>query len=237
MSVRRYSRPFVLFLIAAIAAVCASGCTHFNKGRKLVVDEFVVNINAINHEDNEYGNQWERIRHHFDSRDITLDTSAMIIDNCRPVGSYVVCDHSNIILAFDKPVTLKEIEKVHQSLLQLRKDNVTLGLEFGTVYASYSALGNEGLISTWVRIAVTPGAQLFLERKQIGACDTVFAPENVYEGPVRLYRGQEWVYYRTELDTGADMVRRYFRLHVLERRQEELSEKEFKKLIRRKLAL
>ncbi|RKX25733.1 MAG: hypothetical protein DRP45_05260, partial [Candidatus Zixiibacteriota bacterium] len=122
---------------------------------------------------------------------------------------------------------------LHEQLLALEKYGVTLGLKHGSVSTTYQALIAEGRISIKVRIAVTPHATLYVEHRYIGVCEKVKTKNNVFNQEIQLHRGQEWVYYRTEIDAGHEIVRRYFRLNIISKQEQELSREDFVVLITR----
>jgi len=58
-------------------------------------------------------------------------------------------------------------------ILSLSNHRRSLGLTKATFDGTYASLTAEGMISIKVRIAVTPGAALYLERRWAGVCEKV----------------------------------------------------------------
>ena len=203
-----------------------------DRGRDLVFDEVKLNIRAIGHEGEGRQNQWRTVCELL-NRYAELDCQTVKRTNCQQVGSIRVCDFDTITLTFDPPLTLKKLRRLHGELLALEREGVMLGLKTGSLTTEYVGLTAEGTISISVHIAVTPGATLFLERRWKGICEQVKTVNNVFDGEISLRKGQEWVFYRTEVRTGSDLAQRYFRLNIISKRSEELTRDDFDRLISR----
>jgi len=135
------------------------------------------------------------------------------------------------VLTFAPPLSLDRLLRLHKELLGLERDGISLGLAKGSFVGTYLSLATKGTLSIRVRIAVTPGASLFVERRFPGVCEKVATPNNLFYDEITLGPGQDWIYYRTELKTAGNQVRRYFRLNVSSKQEEELSWEEFDRLI------
>lgn len=208
-----------------------TGCGAFHdRNRDPLFEEARLSISTIGHEGDD--NHWQTVCNLL-NKWAPLDCQSIKRTNCQQVGSIRVCDYDSVILRFDPPVTWKTIQLLHEELLALKQQGVTLGFKTGSFSAGYVGLIAEGDISINVRISVNPDATLFLERRWEGICEEVAMIDNFYDGEISLRKNQEWVFYRTEVQTGSDLVSRYFRLNIITKRAEELSQKDFDKLISR----
>jgi hypothetical protein len=217
-----------VFLFALIG-----GCASFGpRNQGPVFNQVTLTIRAVGHEGDTDTNQWLK------TCDV-LNRYGMVAcadyerTNCQQVGSVRVCDFEDITLSFSPPLSLKRIGQLHHDLVSLKNQGVTLGLVEGSFVGAYASLTAEGTISIKVRIAVTPGATLYLEHRWAGVCEKVPTPENVFHDEITLRSGQKWIYYWTELGTGTGLVKRYFRLNVSTRQPEELSPEEFDRLLKK----
>jgi len=221
----------VLVLLFVLFAF--SGCASFRPGgNDPSFEKIVLNIRAVAHEGETDQNQWLQICQILNRYGL-VDCANYERTNCQQVGSIRVCDFENITLTFAPPLSLKRFRRLHAELLTLKNDGVTLGLTSGVFNGTYSNLTSQGTLSIRIKIAVTPGSVLFLERRFSGVCEKVSTPDNVYYGEIGLRPGQEWIYYRTELGAGAGQINRYFRLNVSSRREQELTADQFNSLIGR----
>lgn len=230
----RKSEVLRLMVLTTVVLVTLSGtgCWPSKQGRDLVFDEVTFNISAIAHEGDDNENQWQIICDVL-NRYGEFDCQEVERTNCQQVGSVRVCDYEGVTLFFDPPLSLTKLQQLHSQLLALDNNGVTLGLRRGSLTAEYIGLTAEGTISIKIRIAVTPGATLYVERRWTGICEKVTTTDNVFHDEISLRKAQEWVFYRTELKTGRDTVQRYFRLNIMSKREEELSQTEFDRLITR----
>jgi len=216
-----------------LVGLSLTGCGMFrDQGRDLVFDEVTLNISAIAHEGEGKQNQWRTVCELL-NRYTEFDCQNVKRTNCQQVGSIRVCDYDSITLRFDPPLSLIELRRLHGELLSLEQHGVTLGLKTGSLTAEYVGLTAEGTVSINVHIAITPGATLFLERRWESICEQVKTVNNVYDGEINLRKGQEWVFYRTQVQTDSDLVQRYFRLNIITKGFEELYRKDFDRLISR----
>ncbi|MEW5796977.1 MAG: hypothetical protein AB1772_11535 [Candidatus Zixiibacteriota bacterium] len=189
-------------------------------------DQITLNIRAVAHEGDPSENQWLRVCAVL-NRYGSVDCANYERTNCQQVGSVRVCDFDNIVLKFSPPLSLDRLLRLHRDLQGLEREGISLGLANATFAGTYLSLATRGTLSIRVRIAVTPGATLFLERRFPGVCEKVETPDNVFFDEISLRPGQEWIYYRTELKTSGQPVRRYFRLNVSSKLEQELSPVEF----------
>lgn len=208
------------------------GCAGFGpRTQGPVIDQVTVTFQTVGHEGDLHENQWLKICE-------VLERYGMVgcadyeRTRCKQVGSVRVCDFENVNLSFAPPLSLKRLTQFHDDLIALKSQGVALGLTRATFEGTYASLTAEGMISIRVRIAVTPGATLYLERRWAGVCEKVLTPENVFNDEITLRPGQKWIYYRTELGAGNGQIRRFFRLNVSSRESEELTNEEFDRLIR-----
>lgn len=223
----------VLLALTGLIAMSGFGCLWPNRqGREMVFDELVLSIKAISHEGDKNQNQWQTICDLLNMY-TTLDCRNVTRTNCQQVGSIRVCDYESIVLTFDPPLSMASLKRLHGELLALKADGVTLGLHNSSLSAGYLGLAAEGSISVKVKIVVSPGATLYVERRWEGICEPVTITDNVFHDEISLRKGQEWVFYRTELATGKDTVHRYFRLNIMSKREQELTKEEFNRLIAR----
>lgn len=219
--------PVVLLLLAA--GVC--GCAALRPANQSpTFDRVILNIRAVSHEGGPGQNQWLRICEVL-NRYGKIDCANYERSNCQQVGSVRVCDFDSIALSFAPPLSLKRLARLHTELMALKVEGISLGLTSSSFAGSYTSLAAQGSLSIRIRIAVTPGASLYVERRYPGVCEKVATPDNVFFDEVTLRPGQEWIYYRTELKTGSTLVRRYFRLGVSTKLEQELSREEFERLI------
>lgn len=198
--------------------------------RDLVFDEIRLDIDAIGHEGK--NNQWQTVCDLI-NRYTEFDCQSVKRTNCQQVGSIRVCDYDSVTLKFNPPLTLDKLRRLHGELLALERQGVTLGLKASSIMANYVGLTSESSVTITVHITVTPGATLFLERRWAGICKQVKTTDNVFESEISLRKGQEWVYYRTEVKTESDLARRYFRLNIISKSTEELSQKDFNRFMTR----
>ena len=219
-------------LIPMLALLGLSGCAAIKPGAKSPsFDKVTLNIKSVAHEGEGDENQWRKVCDVL-NRYGTVDCAGYERTNCQQVGSIRVCDFDSISLAFAPPLSMKRFLQLHADLLALENDGVSLGLAVGEFSGTYSNLASQGTLSVRVKISVSPGATLYLERRFSGVCEKVPTPGNVYIGELSLRPGQEWIYYRTELGSGGK-IQRFFRLNVSSRREEELTADEFHALIGR----
>jgi len=222
-----------IWVVLVLVGLSMTGCGMFrDQGRDLVFDKVTLKIDAIAHEGEGQQNQWQTVCELL-NRYAEFDCQNVKRTNCQQVGSIRVCDYDSITLHFDPPLSMLKLRRLHNELLTLEQSGVTLGLKTGSFTAEYIGLTSEGSVSVNVRIAVTPGATLFLERRWESICEQVKTTDNVYDGEINLRKGQEWVFYRTQVHTGSDLVQRYFRLNIITKLLEELSRKDFDRLISR----
>jgi hypothetical protein len=222
----------LIALSSVLLSAVIAGCASFGpRNQGPVFDRVTLNIQAVGHEGDANTNQWVKICDVL-SRYGMVDCANYERTNCQQVGSVRVCDFENITLSFSPPLSLKCIGQLHDDLVSLKNQGVTLGLVNGSFVGAYASLTAEGTVSIKVKISVTPGATLYLEHRWAGICEKVPTPGNVFHDEITLRPGQEWIYYRTELGTGGGLVRRYFRLNVSTRQPEELSAKEFDRLLK-----
>ncbi len=218
-----------VWAILALIGLSLTGCGIFrDRSRDLVFDEVRLDIDAISHEGDR--NQWQTVCKLI-NRYAEFDCQNVIRSNCQQVGSIRVCDYDTLILKFDPPLSLDGLRQLHGELLALEREGVTLGLKTSSIVADYVGLTSEGSISITVHISVTPGATLFLERRWEGICERVKTSDNLYEGEISLRKGQEWVYYRTEMESESDLARRYFRLNIISKSSDELTKEDFDRLL------
>jgi len=219
--------------VSALLLATLTGCAGLRlQGQGPTVNEVTLNIRAVGHEGSNDRNQWLKICAVL-NRYGRVDCVNFDRTNCQQVGSVRVCDFENITLSFAPPISLDRVTRLHRELMALESEGVSLGLTYGAFGGTYTGLSAVGTVSIRVRIAVTPGATLYVEHRWPGVCEKVATPKNVFDDEITLHPGQEWIYYRSELVTGSDEVRRYFRLNISTRREEELTEKEFDRLIKR----
>jgi hypothetical protein len=95
------------------------------------------------------------------------------------------------------------------------------------VTATYRGLAGEGKIAIIVTIEVTPLSHLYLDVRQTGDFVEVETHDNVYRQEIKIRKGQEWIFYYTELIIGQETKRKFFRLNISTQQEEELSEDEF----------
>jgi len=152
-----------------------------------------------------------------------INCDSVKVGNCQEIGTIKVCDYSCIELRWYRP--LADLEKLHATLQGLK--GVEIGLENARAALVYRGLAAEGRISIIIRIEVTPGSKLFIDRRGENRFVRVETTGNVYRDEISLRRGQEWILYRTELFTGRETINRYFRLNVLTKVEEELTKEEF----------
>ena len=222
-----------IFPIFVSTLLVLGGCASLRpNGNEPSFEKITLNIRAVAHEGEGDQNQWRKVCEVL-NRYGQVDCTNYERTNCQQVGSIRVCDFENITLNFSPALSLKRLLRLHADLLALESDGVTLGLTSASFNGTYSNLASEGTLSVRVKIAVTPGATLFLERRFSGVCEKVTTPGNVYYGEISLRPGQEWIYYRTEMGSGTGQIKRYFRLNVSSRREQELSADEFNSLIGR----
>jgi hypothetical protein len=230
--VRRTKLLISLLSLATLALLCLSGCAALKpSGRSPSFSRITLSIKAVAHEGEGEENQWLKICEVLNLYG-AVDCTNYERTNCQQVGSIRVCDFDNITLTFAPPLSLKRLLRLNADLLALENDGVSLGLTAGEFTGTYSNLTSQGTLSVRVKISVTPGAALYLERRFSGVCEKVPMPGNVYIGEISLRPGQEWIYYRTELG-GSGGTKRFFRLNVSSRREEELTSDEFHALIGR----
>lgn len=227
----RVAEHLAIFALLTLIGLSLTGCGIFrNRSRDLVFHEVRLDIDAISHEGDR--NQWQTVCELI-NRYAEFDCQNVVRTNCQQVGSIRVCDYDTVILKFSPPLSLDGLRHLHGELVALEQEGVTLGLKTGSIVANYVGLTSEGSISVTVHISVTPGATLFLERRWEAICEKVKTSNNLFEGEISLRKGQEWVYYRTEVQTESDLARRYFRLNVISKGSEELTGEEFDRLISR----
>ena len=222
-----------IWIVAAILSATSLGCGIVTHGRNLMFDEVTIQMRAISHEGADDENQWRHVCQLL-NRYQAFDCDSIKRSNCHPIGENMACDYEDITLTFNPPLTLTKLRRLHQEILALHDDGVSVGLQTSSVRAAYSGLMSEGDISIMVKIEVSPGAALRVERNILGHCVAVDTPRNVFHGEVKLHQRQEWLYYWTELSAGTDRVRKYYRLNILSHTEEELGEKSFKRLIQRR---
>jgi hypothetical protein len=210
-----------------------SGCGWLSRPKAdLAFDELFLSVNAIAHEGDDEHNQWLKVCQVL-NRYGPIDCDNVERTNCQQIGSIRVCDYEALHLVFEPPLDLEGLKRLHTDLMSLEAEGITLGVQYAALEATYLGLTAEGSISVRVQISVTPGATLYVERRWPGICEKVETRGNVFEDEVNLRKGQEWIYYRTDLKTGQDVVQRYFRLNVLTKKEEELNREQFDKLIKR----
>jgi hypothetical protein len=211
--VRRTKLLISLLSLATLALLCLSGCAALKpSGRSPSFSRITLSIKAVAHEGEGEENQWLKICEVLNLYG-AVDCTNYERTNCQQVGSIRVCDFDNITLTFAPPLSLKRLLRLNADLLALENDGVSLGLTAGEFTGTYSNLTSQGTLSVRVKISVTPGAALYI-------------------GEISLRPGQEWIYYRTELG-GSGGTKRFFRLNVSSRREEELTSDEFHALIGR----
>jgi hypothetical protein len=148
------------------------------------------------------------------------------------IGSTVTNAYT-VTIRWHPPRTSPQIDQLHADLLALKRKNVEIGLEWASVEAYYRGLTAAGKIRIFVRIKVTMGSKLFVDLHQTGKCDEVPVVDGEFNKEIMIKKGQEWIFYRTELDVGQDEpIRRYFRLNIISQEEEELSQQEFRKATR-----
>ena len=219
--------PVVLLLVSAGMCSCAALRP---ANQNPTFDRITLNIHAVSHEGGSDQNQWLRICEVL-NRYGRIDCANFERSNCQQVGSVRVCDFDSIALTFAPPLSLTRLVRLHNELLALKVEGISLGLTRGSFAGTYTSLASQGSLSIRIRIAVTPGTSLFVERRYPGVCERVATQDNVFFDEVTLRPGQEWIYYRTELKTGNELVRRYFRLSVSSKLEQELSRDEFERMI------
>ena len=213
------------------SALLISGCAALRPSSQApAFDQITLNIRAVAHEGGPSENQWLKICDIL-NRYAKFDGINYERTNCQQVGSVRVCDFDSVVLTFAPPLSLDRLLRLHKELLGLERDGISLGLAKGSFVGTYLSLATKGTLSIRVRIAVTPGASLFVERRFPGVCEKVATPNNLFYDEITLGPGQDWIYYRTELKTAGNQVRRYFRLNVSSKQEEELSWEEFDRLI------
>ena len=185
----------------------------------------------MGHEGDADANQWLKVCDVL-NRYGMVDCADYERTNCQQVGSVRVCDFENVTLSFAPPLSLKRIGRLHNELVSLKTQGVTLGLTKGSFTGAYASLAAEGTVSIKIKISVTPGTILYLEHRWAGVCEKVPTPGNVFQDEITLRPGQKWIYYRTELDTGSGLVSRYFRLNISTRQPEELNAEGFNRLLK-----
>lgn len=221
----------------AVSVVCLSalimGCAALGpRTQGPVFDQVTLTMRAVGHEGDAHTNQWLKICDVL-NRYGMVDCAEYERTNCQQVGSVRVCDFENITLSFAPPLSLKRIGQLHNDLVSLKTQGVTLGLTNGSFVGAYASLTSEGTVSIKVKISVTPGATLYLEHRWAGVCEKVPTHGNVFQDEITLRPGQQWVFYRTELGAGGGLVKRYFRLNISTRQSEELSAEEFDRLLKK----
>ena len=220
------------FLLVLLVLVTFAGCASFGpRSQGPEFNEVQLTFRAVAHEGSEQTNQWLKICEVL-TRYGMVNCADFERTNCQQVGSVRVCDFDTLKLTFTPPLSLKRLGQLHNELLALKSQGVSLGLTKGTFGGEYASLAAEGTVSIRVKIAVTPGATLFLERRWAGVCEKVPTPGNVFHDEITLRPGQDWIYYRTELGTGSGLVRRYFRLNISTRQPEELAAEDFERLMK-----
>ena len=228
----KFSRVVALTLLS-IVLVISGGCGGFGpRTQGPAFDQVTLTIRAVAHEGDTQTNQWLRICEVL-NRYGMVNCADYERTNCQQVGSIRVCDFENIALSFSPPLSLRRIGQLHHDLVSLKTQGVALGLTKGSFTGAYANLTSEGTIAIRVKIAVTPGAVLFLEHRWAGVCEQVPTPGSVFQGDIVLRPGQKWIHYRTELGAGSGLVKRYFRLNVSSRQTEELTEEDFNRLLRK----
>ncbi len=219
--------------ILIVALLALSGCAAIRPGgNDPSFEKITLSIKAVAHEGDAEQNQWLKICEVLNRYGL-VDCANYQRTNCQQVGSIRVCDFDTITLSFAPPLSLKRLRRLHADLLALDQDGVSLGLTSGSFSGIYSNLASQGTLSVRVKIAVTPNSTLFLERRFSGVCERVSTPNNVYYGEISLRPGQEWIYYRTELGADAGQIKRFFRLNISSRREQELTADQFNSLIGR----
>jgi hypothetical protein len=231
-----YSRNNHIRLIIPIlwiALLSLSGCASLRpKTEDPAFDKITLSLRSLAHEGESDQNQWRKVCDIL-NRYGSVDCVNYERTNCQQVGSIRVCDFENITLTFAPPLSLRRLLRLHADLMALENEGISLGLTSGTFTGIYTNLTSQGTLSVRIKISVTGGATLYLERRFPGVCEEVATPNNVYYGEISLRPGQEWIYYRTELNGGSGLIQRFFRLNVSSRQEQELTAEEFNRYIGR----
>jgi hypothetical protein len=213
-----------------VVVALAYGCGSQQQAADLKIDQVYLHFEDVVRDETRQIDEW---------KEIAQVLNKFGCRNCYAIegeytGSLLTKDlyDYEVTLKWSPPRTTADLDLLHGALLALDRLAIDLALEAASGGVWYRGLAATGRITIIVRIEVSPGSELYLDRHQTGDFVYVETPDDVFRDEITIRKGQEWLYYKTRLTVREETKTKYFRLNIVTQLEEELSEHEFRKALK-----